>query len=619
MIARRPLPHLVPALVVAGGLAFAVPPALAATQESEPSQAFVEKDYRGYFGTDFAAAWTDIEAQAAAVGVTPAVAAAIERRDIEAAMYLHSDEAARCVRENGDNLDLCYETRQLSRALRKLWSDSIQLREEADIAIAEAGTPPDATAESAAADPLELARALPARAKRLEESERLENIREAEGIRRDVVAAYEAADLSDLMERWERIEARFRLAENLRLQRRLDDAAEWLAKANSEYSEAAPSMGYHGELLLVEGRLDRDRRRFASAERKIALAVARFAEFGFDPFERPRLDAILDLALLQRDRGELDAAMETIAPLLEQAAMRIRFNGTEEIGNRILVEHARMRELQGLNAQAEQTYRDAVARMLSATGTGSKETARALVYLADNLEAQGHDPRVPDLYERALRILVAVVGRNHPDTAGASFGLARRHERDGQFDRAARLYAVALENLSEFPVGLDHAATLARYGATREALGEPGEADRLFERSFAAFETVLGDDPHILRSIALQQFGEIQAARGDRDAAIRLMQAARAGWMRIADPRNPERIVATNRFAQLQAQRPDTLNQAFALADESVDGAEQRLASFTEFDESAQRDLAQLSPVFLTKVRIAWRLADRGASTGGGS
>ena len=141
-----------------------------------------------------------------------------------------------------------------------------------------------------------------------------------------------------------------------------------------------------------------------------AVAVARR---GVGPGSEQTADALNNLGLLLRDRGQLPAAERA---LTESLALRRRLYGTEHKDLAVtLVELARVYDDQGHDDRAEPLLRESLAIRRKVLGPEDHETGVSMNDLALLKRRRGELAEAESLFRQALAIFRKTKGEDHPN------------------------------------------------------------------------------------------------------------------------------------------------------------------------------------------------------------
>ncbi len=200
--------------------------------------------------------------------------------------------------------------------------------------------------------------------------------------------------------------------------------------------------------------------------------------------------------------------------------------------------------VQGRAAEAETTYRDAVARSRRLLGSDHAWTAQNLENLAAAIATQGRLAEAAPLFAEALKIKRKILGDSHPDIAISLNNLGRL-QLDLGHPAAAEPYLREALALRLKTLGPDHpdtawshdnlAVALDRLGRDDEARQHQLEALRIRRRALGA------NHPDIAHS--LEHLGHLAGERGDWKSAVRRYRAAldiRRSADRAEDPERAE-------------------------------------------------------------------------------
>jgi serine/threonine-protein kinase len=335
----------------------------------------------------------------------------------------------------------------------------------------------------------------------------------------------------------------------------------------------------HGHALERAGHPD-DARRVLVAALPAARALGPLDEVG----------VLAELGLAENDLGELGDARAHLE--------RARSLARKELGD----QHPRVASIthdlattvyrQGTYAEAESLLREALAVRELTRGADSTEVANTVEALGVTLLAEDRLAEARPLLERAITILEARLGPTNTDVANAYNDIGGAYHRAGD-------YAAALANaehvlaIREATLGPDHpdvGESLVNTAIELKALGKWERVFPSYKRAIAIFETSygagsielgvtylnyaealrvhgdldaagvaydksrailaakLGEDHPMLAHI-WNGTGQLELARGHRDAAIPLLERAVA--MRAKDGEAPD--LAESRFALARA------------------------------------------------------------------
>ena len=290
---------------------------------------------------------------------------------------------------------------------------------------------------------------------------------------------------------------------------------------------------------------------------------------------QPTLSTGIDLAMLQRQVGDFDAALSSLdaveaglvnqdsdalfALLLESRA-RVFFDlgRTDDAQeNAGLAYELRVAELgadhplslDALNliggvrfragdlVGAESAWMAVYDGYLALYGERSLNTITASANLGLALESQGLYDQAEPMLRGAVELSTDLLGTGHPQTLASMNNLALLHESQGQFDRAEPLYLLPIEVLTS-TLGEAHPRTisvvnnLAYLYMLEDRLAE---ARGSFEQAYAGFvEAVGAEHQDTLKS--LNNLGRVQRRLGELDAAEATISEALAARRRALGP-----------------------------------------------------------------------------------
>jgi tetratricopeptide (TPR) repeat protein len=256
-----------------------------------------------------------------------------------------------------------------------------------------------------------------------------------------------------------------------------------------------------------------------------------------------RLGEIDALESLASDAVFFDASEET-APVLAQAlasgGMNLVFMGRFDAGRALV---AQLRELAG-----QFTDRRVEARWAQAESV--------LAHYDGNLA--GHFSWA----ERALAIFDAIGDRRTGAVLRANVGDALRTA--GDLDKALVLLREALDITRALGIGSVEGAVRANLGVTLARLGQHEEAIDHLEAVFAMFEKA---NDRRLASSAAMYLGEVHVARGDIEAAERVIDVGLA-YADVGTPQRPPILALRARVAILAGRTEDAHRDAEAAMEE---------------------------------------------------
>jgi eukaryotic-like serine/threonine-protein kinase len=207
------------------------------------------------------------------------------------------------------------------------------------------------------------------------------------------------------------------------------------------HAELAGQPDLEAEMLTAIGRvyhhLDADEKAQSLLEE--AVAVARR---GVGPGSEQAADALNNLGLVLRDRGQLPAAERA---LTESLALRRRLYGTENKDLAVtLVELAGVYADQGHDDRAEPLLRESLVIRRKVLGPEDHETGVSLNDLALLKRRRGELAEAESLFRQALAIFRKTKGEDHPNVSSALGNLALVVADRGDFREAESLFRESL-------------------------------------------------------------------------------------------------------------------------------------------------------------------------------
>jgi len=382
-------------------------------------------------------------------------------------------------------------------------------------------------------------------------------------------------------ERSDALLARTAAPEDPDAQRRLDDAAAALARANAlhdagKYKDAsaiasdvlatARAVGHaplEAEALYLVGVLQSKQGTAAAAEVtfrectqaaergrddalaahawiRLAQVVTRQAHFdeGIRAADQARAkiervpdrDAIgafldLSLGLLYLERGSFDAARPLLVHALE------RYEAIDPDRPRVVTTLnaiAALHAAAGANADSLAAANRALATAERVLGPSHPVTASALKHVAIALGRLGQHDRAIEVEERALAILRDTHGPDSDAVAGLQHNLGVDYLSARRFDEAEPRFREAIR-IREKLFGPDHAVLAMSYGSLGSTLldgARAADAMPLFERALAITTKAYGDGD-ARTSLARYRVGNALVVRGAYDDAIRELTRTR--------------------------------------------------------------------------------------------
>ncbi|MFG0315963.1 MAG: protein kinase [Planctomycetota bacterium JB042] len=365
--------------------------------------------------------------------------------------------------------------------------------------------------------------------------------------------------------------------------------------------------------------------------------------------ERERVAAeraftFLEQVVFESDAEEAggDATLETV---IERAGERVRTELTDSprARARLLTRIGAFFNTETDLALAERYLEEGVAAWLELRGEEDPETATALNHFANTRHAQGRADEAVRLYRRAAAAFTATRGEEHDDTLMVLGNLAgflteharldeaselldrierahrRRPEVDelaltltllrkarvlyrrGLLDESAAVYRDAIDRMEHQPEtpGRQAGDAWGGWARVRLASGHLDDAERGYRRQLEVYREVFGADSTFVAASKVF-LGEVAAARGEIDEAVRMIDEGAARYGEALGPLHPW----TLEFRTLAAK---SLRRAGRL-----DAAEARfraLAALTDDEDGGPPSLRQSFRLGLAMVH-----AERGES-----
>jgi tetratricopeptide (TPR) repeat protein len=303
--------------------------------------------------------------------------------------------------------------------------------------------------------------------------------------------------------------------------RSADPAAE--TPSSSGAATATASSAAAG-VALVQARLDEASAayragKFAAAE-KLLLEALKAAAAGVDDELLARVH--YNLGLIYAETRDIDKSLKHLEENLRLVRKRVGDND-------VLV--AESIEMIGVTLdygkrypEAEQRFRDALARFEKIHGSEHADVARVTTNLALNLMLQKREDEAEKIFERAVAILEKL--GNQEELAYALDGLATIRFRRDDFDGARALFRRALE-LHEKNHGKDHpkvATVLYNLASLEREAGKLEQAEQHCTRSVSIREKSLAPD-HPWMIEVRELCATVLERRGDKAAAQRMRAA----------------------------------------------------------------------------------------------
>jgi non-specific serine/threonine protein kinase/serine/threonine-protein kinase len=335
--------------------------------------------------------------------------------------------------------------------------------------------------------------------------------REAANLARQAMTRFDAADIAgDPAAREALTSARVELAEILRRDNQLDEAAKLARAALADLDERARGTESHISALFMLGRVEQARGDLEAAE----------------PLLRRAYDLQTKLA------GELS-------------------DGTVNARNGL----ADLLVVRGKTEEAESLLR----RNVDATRKIYGESSPSLGIAWNNLANATSD--IPEKYDEAekayleaIRILEASLEPGHPEIANAHNNLGALYVKTGEFAKAELEHATALR-LREASLGPEHPSTISsRMGIAlaKNRLGQRAEAEALLRDVKTSFGKSLGP-AHWRTANAQYQLAVVLQERGKLEEALAEARPAQAILLSNLGPEHPRTVAATKTLGELES------------------------------------------------------------------
>ena len=341
------------------------------------------------------------------------------------------------------------------------------------------------------------------------------------------------------------------------------------------------------------------------------LGMLRFQQGHYDAAETAFAGA---LAMLPKNDGSDGASLEDEARLLGHLASVAAYRGqldlAEERFRRALeldrgvspdrADHlqglALVMQIQGELATSADLYRQALAAVEAAHGTGSLQAAVVLGNLASLHLARGRIQEAEAVYRQVLGILLAQLGEEHVEVAKVRQSLATTLESQERLGEAADLYRRALPSL-QHRLGTEHplvANVLHRLGCVHRDLGDLGVAEGLLGDALEMRRRTLGES-HPMIVVSLNDLASLRLLQGEAAEAESLARQAIELTARVAPEHwrrydaesalgaslavqgrfDAAEVVLLGAVAGLQEQRGDTSRQTLVAMQRLIDLYEQ--------------------------------------------
>jgi eukaryotic-like serine/threonine-protein kinase len=271
------------------------------------------------------------------------------------------------------------------------------------------------------------------------------------------------------------------------------------------------------------------------------------------PLVRARLQTTI--GEIYRRLGLYDAAR----PLLEEAlSTRERLVGANDAETvRTLYSLARLRFDGGDHADAEASYRTALARLSAGPAPDPVERARLRFELAAVLTKSGRYPESESLARQALDALAGALGPSHPELARPWDILGSVLLHQGRLSESERAYrrALALHEASPRRNRSQIAVTWMNLSLVLQRQGREAEGEDHLRRAAAVFEELYGPS-HRLRATALHNLASLYLQQGrfpEAKATFQRSLAVREGIYGEDHPRTFPDLNGLGHIALLQA------------------------------------------------------------------
>ncbi len=334
---------------------------------------------------------------------------------------------------------------------------------------------------------------------------------EAANDARRAIVLFDAADIrGDLAARDALADARVELAEILRRDSRLDEAAKLVSAALVELEERARGTERHVAALFMLGRVQQARGDLAAAE--------------------PLLRRAYDLQTKLSGENS-DATMNARNGLADLLVVR------------------------GMTDEAEALFRKNLDVVRAIYGDPSVNLGIAWNNLANALsDIPAKFGEAEKAYLEAIRLLEETLEPGHPEIANSRSNLGSLYVKTGEYAKAAREYRIAL-SLRESALGPQHPNTVAsRMGLAiaLNGLGQRAEAETMLRGVKASFTTSLGAT-HWRTANAQYQLGVVLSDRGKPEEALAEVKPAQEILLAELGPGHPRTVAATKALAEIEA------------------------------------------------------------------
>jgi tetratricopeptide (TPR) repeat protein len=344
--------------------------------------------------------------------------------------------------------------------------------------------------------------------------------RESANLAREAVVLFDGADIAGEATAAEALaEARIELAEVLRRDSQLDEAAKLSGQAVADFESRARGTASHVAALFMHGRILQARGDLEGAEPLLRRAYDLQLKLT-GPVSDDAVDVRSGLAELLMVRGKTGEA---------DALLRENIEAVREI------------------------YGEASAML----GIAWNNLANALSDIPTKLDES------EQAYLESIRLLEAALAPGHPEIATAHANLGALYLAMQRFEEAGREYRTGLE-LRMAALGPEHPNTLnSRMGVAlaMNRLGQQAEAEAIVREVKAAFTKSLGAN-HWRTANVQYHLGVVLKDGGKLDEA--LVEVRQAHGILLADlgANHPRTAAATATLAELEAAAPSAVRTA---------------------------------------------------------
>jgi tetratricopeptide (TPR) repeat protein len=340
---------------------------------------------------------------------------------------------------------------------------------------------------------------------------------EAANLARQAMTRFDAADIAgDPAAREALTDARLELAEILRRDSQLDEAARLVRAAVADLDQRGRGTESHVSALFMLGRVEQARGDLEAAEPLLRRAYDLQTKLTGEPSDGTvnARNGLADLLVVRGKTGEAESLM------------RMNIDAVRGI------------------------YGESNANL----GIAWNNLANALSDVpAKYTEAE-------TAYLEAIRILEAALEPGHPEIANSHNNLGSLYVKTGAYAKAAEEYELALR-LREPTLGPEHPNTIAsRMGlaVARNGLGRRAEAEAMLRGVKASFTKSLGA-AHWRTANAQYQLGLVLRDRGKSAEALAEVRTAQAILLSDLGPDHPRTVAATKTLGELESPGQDAL------------------------------------------------------------